>query len=239
MDCAVSATDFYQIGLGHLHRGDLRAAYEEFREATRIDPTNFEIWQKYEETYREVEGDIEIQHRNRTPIETETWERGKAPRHFTLKVTRSASLFEEVGEDVDDSHARAVFLRGGSLFTDWKPEEQAAEDNLEMVTRSPRLYFSVLLAWLGTFLLVIYHLRARVPDKEMPVWEICLWILLALAALVYIVRRHRQQPFRVSASDVIKILCVLVVFVCTLYHISQQSMPKVQHTTSVPKLQGE
>ena len=55
MDCAVSATDFYQIGLGHLHRGDLRAAYEEFREATRIDPTNFEIWQKYEETYREVD----------------------------------------------------------------------------------------------------------------------------------------------------------------------------------------
>ena len=238
MDCAVSATDFYQIGLGHLHRGDLRAAYEEFREATRIDPTNFEIWQKYEETYREVEGDIEAQHRNRRPIETETRERGKAPRHFTLKVTRSASLFEEVGEDVDDSHARAVFLRGGSLFTDWKPEEQAAEDNLEMVTRSPRLYFSVLLAWLGTFLLVIYHFRARVPGNQMPVWEICLWILLALAALVYIVRRHRQQPFRLTASDVIKILCLLVVFVCSLYHISQ-NRPKVQHTTSAPKLHGE
>lgn len=236
MDCAVSATDFYQIGLGHLHRGDLRAAYEEFREATRIDPTNFEIWQKYEETYREVEGDIEAQHRNHRPVETQTRERGKAPRHFTLKVTRSASLFEEVGEDVDDAHARAVFLRGGSLFTHWKPEEQAAEDNLEMVNQSPRLYFSMLVAWLTTFLLVIYLLRDRVPDKAMPIWEACFWILLVLATLIYVVRRHQQQPFRVSASDVIKILCVLVVFVCTLYHISVQNMPKEQHTTAAPKL---
>ena len=50
-----AARDHYQIGLGHLQRGNFLAAYEEFREATRIDPTNFEIWQKYEETYREAD----------------------------------------------------------------------------------------------------------------------------------------------------------------------------------------
>ena len=47
MDCAA---DFYQLGLNHLSRGNLRAAYEELREASRLDPTNFEMWMKYEET---------------------------------------------------------------------------------------------------------------------------------------------------------------------------------------------
>ena len=229
MDSTASATDFYQLGLGHLQRGDLRSAYEEFREAARIDPTNFEIWQQYEETYREVENDIDAQHRHFT---IGTRQQVMTPRQSSLRTTRSASIFEDIGEDVDDAHARAVFLRGGSLFTDWKPEEQAAEDNLEMVTRSPRLYFAVLVAWLMTFLLVIYFLRARVRDRKMPIWEHCLWILLALAALVYVVRRHRQRPLRVTASDVIKILCVLVVFVCSLYHISQQNKPKL--TTAAP-----
>ena len=31
----------------------LRDAGQDFREAARIDPTDFEIWQKYEETYRQ------------------------------------------------------------------------------------------------------------------------------------------------------------------------------------------
>ena len=36
-ECQISATDGGQ----------------DFREAARIDPTDFEIWQKYEETYRQ------------------------------------------------------------------------------------------------------------------------------------------------------------------------------------------
>ncbi|CAJ1344291.1 unnamed protein product [Effrenium voratum] len=217
------ATDFYQLGLGHLKHGDLRAAYEEFREATRMDPTNFEIWQMYEETYRKVEKDIEAQHLTRRPVESLAGRRenGTALPHFTLKVSRSTSSFADDGEDVDEAHARAVFLRGGSLFAHYVPEVQPAVDNLEMVAGNPKIYFCMLLSWLLTFLMVIYHYRARIHHRGMHAGEKCGWVALALAALIYVVRRHQQQHFRLRASDVIKVLCLLVIFVCTLYHISR------------------
>ena len=107
-------------------------------------------------------------------------------------------------------------------------EQQETEDNLEMVARNPQLYFCVLVAWLLTFLMLVYHLRAgaHTGKEYMPIGEKVAWILVALAALVYVVQRHRHQPFRLSASDVIKLLCVLVIFVCTLYHNSAQSVRK-------------
>ena len=33
-----------------------RADRQDFREAARIDPTDFQVWQKYEETYRHLNG---------------------------------------------------------------------------------------------------------------------------------------------------------------------------------------
>mmetsp|Transcript_36862 Transcript_36862/g.68682 ORF Transcript_36862/g.68682 Transcript_36862/m.68682 type:complete len:235 (+) Transcript_36862:60-764(+) len=228
-----SAVYFYQLGLGHLHGGDVRAAYEDFREAARIDPTDFQIWQKYEETYRQVEGDIAEQHREhgsdsmRTPLSSR--EQVKAPRHFTLKVSRSFSTLEAAGEDVDEENARAVFLRGGSLFASSKEPEVDKEDNMEMVTTSPRRYFFILVAWSLTWLLVVYHYRyqERRRSGAMGPLEAFGWVAFVLAVLAYVVWRHHQRPFHLRASDVIKILAVLVILICIVYHTSKQQAARM------------
>ncbi|CAE7239814.1 PABPC5, partial [Symbiodinium natans] len=179
-----SASNFYQLGLGHLHGGNVRAAYEDFREAARIDPTDFQIWQKYEETYRQVEGDIAEQHRENSADRNFRSLRAaepqvKAPRHFTLKVSRSFSTLEAAGEDVDEENARAVFLRGGSLFASPQADPEGKDDNLEMVTTSPRRYFFILLAWSLTWLLVVYHYRTLGGHRELNPLEVLGWIALA------------------------------------------------------------
>lgn len=56
------AKALYQNGLTYLQIGRVRDAFGEFKEATRLDPTNREIWQKYEETYREVEAELNAEH---------------------------------------------------------------------------------------------------------------------------------------------------------------------------------
>mmetsp|Transcript_26514 Transcript_26514/g.54772 ORF Transcript_26514/g.54772 Transcript_26514/m.54772 type:complete len:240 (-) Transcript_26514:8-727(-) len=230
-----SASNFYQLGLGHLHGGDVRAAYEDFREAARIDPTDFEIWQKYEETYRQVEGDIAEQHREhnvdrtvrslRAPPERQV----KAPRHFTLKVSRSFSALEAAGEDVDEENARAVFLRGGSLFTSQQVDVEVKDESLEMIATSPRRYFFILLAWSLTGLLTVYHYRSLEGARKMDPFEVFGWVALVLAMLAYAVWRHHQRPFRLRASDVIKILAVLVILICALYHIAQTAEKRAPH----------
>ncbi|CAE7761618.1 mrd1 [Symbiodinium microadriaticum] len=235
-DCMeASASNFYQLGLGHLHGGDVRAAYEDFREAARIDPTDFEIWQKYEETYRQVEGDIAEQHREhnvdrtvrslRAPPERQV----KAPRHFTLKVSRTFSALEAAGEDVDEENARAVFLRGGSLFTSQQADVDVKDESLEMIATSPRRYFFILLAWSLTGLLTVYHYRSLEGARKMNPLEVFGWVALVLVMLVYAVWRHHQRPFRLRASDVIKILAVLVILICALYHIAQTAEKQAPH----------
>mmetsp|Transcript_49385 Transcript_49385/g.86998 ORF Transcript_49385/g.86998 Transcript_49385/m.86998 type:complete len:335 (-) Transcript_49385:90-1094(-) len=52
------ANALYQNGLTYLQIGRVRDAFGEFKEATRLDPGNREIWQQYEETYREVEAEL-------------------------------------------------------------------------------------------------------------------------------------------------------------------------------------
>mmetsp|Transcript_13525 Transcript_13525/g.31792 ORF Transcript_13525/g.31792 Transcript_13525/m.31792 type:complete len:293 (+) Transcript_13525:20-898(+) len=49
------ARALYRCGLGRLRVGDQRGAYNDFKEAARLEPQNWEIWQKYEESYQAVE----------------------------------------------------------------------------------------------------------------------------------------------------------------------------------------
>ena len=97
-------------------------------------------------------------------------------------------------------------------------------DHLDFVTRNPYLYFVVLVAWLMTFLMVIYYFRARAHEvkRHVPIWEKCTWIFLALLVLLFIVRRHRREPIRPSSSDLVKILCLMVIFTCSLYHLTRR-----------------
>lgn len=195
MDCAA---DFYQLGLNHLSRGNLRAAYEELREASRLDPGNFEMWQKYEETYYLVEEEIDFLQANR-------------PEKARLSLKNRSSMLEDVSTS-------RLELRNSIL------RQERNRDHLDFVTRNPYLYFVVLVAWLMTFLMVVYYFRARahVVKRHVPIWEKCIWILLALLVLAYIVRRHRQEPIRPSSSDLVKILCLMVIFTCSLYHLTRR-----------------
>lgn len=52
------ALALHRCGLARQRLGDARGAYEDFREAARLEPRSIEIWQSYEEAYRVVEAEI-------------------------------------------------------------------------------------------------------------------------------------------------------------------------------------
>lgn len=74
------ANALYQNGLTFLQYGQLRDAFGEFKEATRLDPNNMEIWQKYEETYRAIEPELNAEHARRE----------SAPRHTSAQAASSS-----------------------------------------------------------------------------------------------------------------------------------------------------
>lgn len=124
------AAALYQVGLARLQLGDVRGAYEDLKEAARLEPQNTQIWQKYEETYALVESEIAqehaaeqqaARHRQAQPGGPESGGRqeylGPPPR-FTLVDPNEASLqpLQTVAESADaEAQDRALALQAGML----------------------------------------------------------------------------------------------------------------------------
>mmetsp|Transcript_110465 Transcript_110465/g.330446 ORF Transcript_110465/g.330446 Transcript_110465/m.330446 type:complete len:306 (+) Transcript_110465:155-1072(+) len=97
IDCRPKAHALFQCGLGRLRLGDVRGAYQDFKEAARIEPRDLEIWQKYEETYRAVQEDVEEELKTSPGIATQQSStssararhpgsaKGRPPQHFSLR----------------------------------------------------------------------------------------------------------------------------------------------------------
>merc|ERR1719350_2164824 len=49
----------YRCGMARLHLCDVRGAFEDFQEAARLEPGNREIWKKYDETYQQMQSEVE------------------------------------------------------------------------------------------------------------------------------------------------------------------------------------
>merc|ERR1719383_126580 len=54
-DSSTRASALYDVGLARLQLGDVRGAYEDFKEASRLEPTNMTIWQSYDDAYHQIE----------------------------------------------------------------------------------------------------------------------------------------------------------------------------------------
>merc|ERR1712146_815208 len=52
----------YDIACLRWDHGNVREAYEDLKEASRLDPNNMVIWQKYEEAYRAVQKTLAEEH---------------------------------------------------------------------------------------------------------------------------------------------------------------------------------
>merc|ERR1711862_460247 len=55
----------YDIACLRWTHGNVREAYEDLKEASRLDPNNMVIWQKYEEAYRAVQKTLAEEHLER------------------------------------------------------------------------------------------------------------------------------------------------------------------------------
>jgi len=88
----------------------VRGAYDDFKEAARLEPRDFEIWQKYEETYRAVESEVEEElasfpwspSRSSAERARQTVLRQRPPQHFSLRRPSEVKLDPEVLQ----AHAR-------------------------------------------------------------------------------------------------------------------------------------
>lgn len=125
------ACALYQCGLGRLQLGDVRGAYEDFKEAARIEPRDLEIWRRYEETYRDVEAEMEAE-LAQCPTAATSISGGRGlslderassaggehrqlpPKHFTLKDTQhqyNEEVVSPVGASGVAAEVQARLLR--------------------------------------------------------------------------------------------------------------------------------
>eukprot|EP00927_Polykrikos_kofoidii_P016119 TRINITY_DN17241_c0_g1_i1.p1 TRINITY_DN17241_c0_g1~~TRINITY_DN17241_c0_g1_i1.p1 ORF type:complete len:308 (+),score=27.07 TRINITY_DN17241_c0_g1_i1:98-1021(+) len=87
--------------------GDIRGAYEDFREAARMDPTNMAAWEKYEDAYRAAENLIADDHARLVKQDmaslSATHDLGNAgPPPFSFTLSSSESDDDSDGYSDDD-----------------------------------------------------------------------------------------------------------------------------------------
>lgn len=181
----------YQCGLGLLNCGDVQGAYEDFREAARLQPQNMEIWAKYEEAYRAVEPKIAEIHRiaeaSRPPKFGDTREERALPRHFTLVVPRdtAADLAAELDESEGQEEKRQVLPRGMRKNANKSDQEQVGRADIldsssdffmnlrereergsERYALNRKIYFMIAMFWMLTGAIEFYHVDYNLSSKS-------------------------------------------------------------------------
>lgn len=232
------AAALFQCGMARLKLEDKRGAYEDFREASRIDPQNVEIWQKYEETYREVEDEINADHAANPQVQQSrhsvSREEG-APRHFTLKkaITNpsrmAATSSAGRGEEQESEHAaplKATHLRGlhsvandASQSGDKTEAGRGGQRLVELPVVDEKVWIVANLSWFITWTCVLYHYRFETEKYKNIGWGTTDYLLSIcwLAAWLWVFSK-RKTPISLSLSDATKLLCVLIIGLCTTYH---------------------
>lgn len=71
---AQRAMMMYDIGVTRFETGDIREAYEDLKEASRLDPNNMVIWQKYDEVYRAAAPLLSEEHLKSPKARQRAWE---------------------------------------------------------------------------------------------------------------------------------------------------------------------
>lgn len=118
------AAALYQVGVARFELGDIRGAYDDLKEAARIEPQNVHIWQKYEEAYASVEREIAQEHAaqhqasRERQVQSGHSEYLGAPPRFTFVASTEACMqpLQNVVEVADaDAQDRALALQAGML----------------------------------------------------------------------------------------------------------------------------
>lgn len=116
------AAALYHVGVARFELGDVRGAYDDLKEAARIEPQNAHIWQKYEEAYATVEREIAQEHAAQQSRERQVqsghFEYLGAPPRFTFVALSEACMqpLQNVGQVADaDAQDRALALQAGML----------------------------------------------------------------------------------------------------------------------------
>lgn len=234
-----AARALFKCGMGRLQLGDMRGAYEDFKEAARIDPQDMEIWQRYELTYRAVELEMEEEHarspgdgaQERRSQSTSSQERRadradrSAPRHFTIKpgdkfvpVARSGfdlSGGPSQGRQYSESHRRS----SASSYPGFLREEDE-EDRL--IKKGDCKFVSTISAWVFIWLMVMFHYLKQQPREVGHRGKIT-WLILASVGFWFVVgqawhHRNSAVPITYSMSFAVKTTCIVIISLATSWH---------------------
>merc|ERR1712232_436442 len=74
-------------------------------------------------------------------------------------------------------------------------------------------------SWFVTVGCVIYHYRFQSPKyQNVPLhWKDAIWMLPLFGGAIWIVSKT-NRPMSLSLSDATKLLCCMIIFLCTMYH---------------------
>jgi len=189
---AVTASDhcrraeaLHRRGVARLQQGDARGAYEEFKEASRLDPNNMELWQKYDETYRSVASELALEHAANAaqapapaPQAPAPFEPQDMPPTFTFSRPPRVSVQESLVHDPDAAErardVEARMFRGHLFITGgWAhdantrlPKHGERQDGAEgaearkgfqFVMSNRRIFIVIFGCWLVTWIVVVVH----------------------------------------------------------------------------------
>eukprot|EP00929_Paragymnodinium_shiwhaense_P082228 TRINITY_DN43277_c0_g1_i1.p1 TRINITY_DN43277_c0_g1~~TRINITY_DN43277_c0_g1_i1.p1 ORF type:complete len:278 (-),score=32.44 TRINITY_DN43277_c0_g1_i1:160-993(-) len=254
----------FRCGEARWRLGDLRGAYEDFREAARLEPTNLEIWQRYEETYRAVEHLIAEEHAaqglgvSRQDIDE------SPPPVFSFVETMQA--YDSEDSDLED-HANTVAMQsnednvdvdigmasvfstggdggsggsGGGLRR--RPRSSSNSSSQRAGTSTTRVEFAIsnrrtfLATQISWFAMgsMVVYYNLFKNDGFSRLEAALSFAVLVFAPYRMWTGSRRKLQVSISLNDVIKACCGMVVLACCIYHYKKYAKDKNSATPRPP-----
>jgi len=130
------AQALYQLGLTRLEHGDVREAYEDLKEASRLEPNNLEMWQKYEEAYSIVQQTLAKEHQRTAAMAPPPRATMREQPSWGAPPPRSAASRNPKAAPLDDLPPTFTFVKRSMGSVDM--DEEAEDRSLQLQARMLR-----------------------------------------------------------------------------------------------------
>lgn len=245
------AEALYERGVASRKAGDLRSAYEDFKEASRLDP-GIKYWQAYDEVHQGLEAELTAEQASEaTRAAAAAAARTMMERRTIRQQSKRWSVIDAGRMSMDGSASPLSCQEPRSA-----PSRPRMTQRMTMAATSAsnsnsgssagirfsgsRMYVT---ACLVTWGMVIFHYRFDSNAGDMDWREVCacVCVLCVLPGLIWwCVRRwcgHWNQQIEISLSDAIKICSILVILLNVAFHYYHKCRGKpgsdedtIQHT---------